>query len=89
MKIPGITPEDIQEALRPGGPMDTVFVLNKCAACGQEVSRSLRWLHEQPHVCAACGGPLDDKPLRSAWIAIIESYQRTLQGQDRLRDPSG
>ena len=85
---PFITPEDIEKFLHPGGSSDTVFVATQCLSCGHQVSRSLRWFHEQAHVCAACGGPLDDEPLRQAAIVSLKAYQHALERHLRLRDPS-
>ena len=85
---PFITPEDIEKFLRAGGSSDTVFVATQCLACGQQVSRSLRWFHEQPHVCASCSGPLNDEPLRQAAIASLKAYQSALERHLRLRDPA-
>jgi hypothetical protein len=88
MSEPFITPQDIEKFLHPGGAADTTFVLTHCLSCDKEVNRSMRWLHEQPHLCALRGGNLDDTPLHNAAIAALDAYQCALERYLRLRDPS-
>jgi hypothetical protein len=84
-----MTFDDVTQALRPGGPMDTTFVVTRCLACGKNVSRSLRWYHEKPHICPDCGGALDVKPLQQATLASLKDYKASLERHYRLRDPAG
>jgi hypothetical protein len=77
------TPADAIRALRPGGPLDSVFLKTRCLKCGAQVNQAIRWFQACDFSCA-CGGKFNEKPLRRAVSQMIVNYQIATKPPDEL-----